>query len=119
MLRSKMKKIEEKEECNPFFIKLQKEINANRELKHLTEEKQVYLSPDASDNMIGGIVFYSCKNNNDQNHDLTENPNLITYFSKKLTDIEKNSPKFERELIALIVAMKDFAYTIRSYNKNL
>ena len=98
MTKTKNKKFEWRDECEKAFKELQDKILSEPVVKPIDFDKELILITDASKISISGILG--------QYHDDQFHP--VEFWSKKLSNTEKNYSALKRELFAIYSAVKNF-----------
>lgn len=93
-------------EWTPLTIELfdkckQDLINATI-LSHPAPESKISLTTDASDTAVGAVLHQHTK----------ADPQPLGFFSKRLSDTERKYSTYDRELLAIFLAIKHFRYML-------
>ena len=91
-------------ECNTAFETLRQTMITSPVLMLLDHEKPFTLITDASDYATGAIL---------EQRDALGQSHPITYFSKSLQPAERNYEIHDKELLAIIHALKHFRHYIQ------
>ena len=84
------------------FKKLKNELSKAANLAHPNPTATLILAVDASNSAIGGVI-------EQQNGDIRE---PLSFFSKKLSDTQRRYSTYDRELLAIYLAIKHFRYML-------
>ncbi|GFT83401.1 retrovirus-related Pol polyprotein from transposon 412 [Trichonephila clavipes] len=94
------------EEAETTFMKCKSSLANVATLNYPTPDQQLCLLVDASNSAVGGAL--NC---------LTENGSLpITFFSRKLSATETKYSTYDRELLAIYLAIKHFRHQLEGHN---
>ena len=85
--------------CQVAFDALKAAITSAPVLRHYDPSKRAYIETDASDYVVGGVLYQY----NDENQ-----PHPVTYYSRNMLPAECNYNIYDKELLAIINCLKNW-----------